>query len=177
MAYLTQTLFGVADITGAYAAGLILTHCRGKDYVAGKVDVISYALFAPIFFAYIGIQTDLSSIGSNMILFAVLLTIAALISKLVGCGLGARLSGFNTRDSVSIGLGMMCRGEVALIVAQKGMEAGLVSTEVLSAAVLMVIVTTIASPIFLRLQMQSSAEGIASMTENESPSTSADAAA
>jgi len=177
MAYLTQTLFGVADITGAYAAVLILTHCRGKDYVAGKVDVISYALFAPIFFAYIGIQTDLSSIGSNMILFAVLLTLAALISKLVGCGLGARISGFNTRDSVSIGLGMMCRGEVALIVAQKGMEAGLVSTEVLSAAVLMVIVTTIASPIFLRLQMQSSAEGIASMTENESPSTSADAAA
>ncbi len=154
LSYVAEEWFGVADITGAYFAGLILCNCRSKGYIAQKMTVLSYAIFAPIFFANIGIKTDLSGVGGDMLLFALLLTLVAIVSKLVGGSLGAKLGGFNNKDALSIGIGMVCRGEVALVVADKGVNAGLVNPEILSATILMVIVTTVVSPIFLKLQMK-----------------------
>ena len=87
-------------------------------------------------------------------LFAVVLTVVAILSKIIGCGLGARMMGFQTYDAFSIGLGMVSRGEVALIVAQKGEQAGLINSEMFPAIVLVVIVTTLVTPILLKFGMK-----------------------
>lgn len=89
-----------------------------------KTNVLGYMLFSPLFFASIGIKTNLEGLTGTLVLFAVALTVVAILSKIIGCGLGARLMGFQTYDAFSIGLGMISRGEVALIVAQKGAPGG-----------------------------------------------------
>ena len=124
MSYVAERYFGIADITGAYFAGIVM--CRlssARDYVASKTNVLGYMLFSPLFFASIGIKTNLEGLTSTMAIFAVVLTIVAILTKIIGCGIGARIMGFQTYDAFSIGLGMVSRGEVALIVAQKGEQA------------------------------------------------------
>lgn len=155
LSFCSERFFGIADITGAYFAGLMLSDLTDtKMYVAKKIDVMSYMLFSPIFFASIGIKTELAGLDGNLILFAVALTLIAIITKIIGCGLGARITGFGTYDSLGIGLGMISRGEVALIVAQKGSLAGLVSGTMFPAVVLMVIVTTLITPLLLKIGMK-----------------------
>lgn len=155
LSFCSEHFFGIADITGAYFAGLMLSDLTDtKMYVAKKIDVMSYMLFSPIFFASIGIKTELAGLDGNLILFAVALTLIAIITKIIGCGLGARITGFGTYDSFGIGLGMVSRGEVALIVAQKGSLAGLISGTMFPAVVLMVIVTTLITPLLLKVGMK-----------------------
>lgn len=155
LSFCSEHFFGIADITGAYFAGLMLSDLTDtKMYVAKKIDVMSYMLFSPIFFASIGIKTELSGLDGTLILFAVTLTVIAILTKIIGCGIGARLTGFGTYDSFGIGLGMVSRGEVALIVAQKGSLAGLISGTLFPAVVLMVIVTTLVTPLLLKLGMK-----------------------
>lgn len=155
LSYCAEGFFGIADITGAYFAGLILCDLSDtRQYAAKKMNVMGYMLFSPIFFASIGIKTDLSGFGGSLVVFAVVLTVVAVITKVIGCGLGARLTGFGSYDSMSIGLGMVSRGEVALIVAQKGAQAGLVSEKMFPAIVLMVIVTTLVTPLLLKVGMK-----------------------
>ena len=154
MAYVAEKFFGVADITGAYFAGIVM--CRlssARDYVASKTNVLGYMLFSPLFFASIGIKTNLEGLTSTMAIFAVVLTIVAILTKIIGCGIGARIMGFQTYDAFSIGLGMVSRGEVALIVAQKGEQAGLIDPHMFPPIVLVVIVTTLVTPILLKLGM------------------------
>ena len=154
MAYVAEKFFGVADITGAYFAGIVM--CRlssARDYVASKTNVLGYMLFSPLFFASIGIKTNLEGLTSTMAIFAVVLTIVAILTKIIGCGIGARIMGFHTYDAFSIGLGMVSRGEVALIVAQKGEQAGLIDPHMFPPIVLVVIVTTLVTPILLKLGM------------------------
>ena len=154
MAYVAEKFFGVADITGAYFAGIVM--CRlssARDYVASKTNVLGYMLFSPLFFASIGIKTNLEGLTSTMAIFAVVLTIIAILTKIIGCGIGARIMGFQTYDAFSIGLGMVSRGEVALIVAQKGEQAGLIDPHMFPPIVLVVIVTTLVTPILLKLGM------------------------
>lgn len=155
LSYCAERFFGIADITGAYFAGLMLSDLTDtRKYVAKKIDVMSYMLFSPMFFASIGIKTELSGLDGNLILFAITLTVIAVITKIIGCGLGAKLTGFGTYDSFGIGLGMVSRGEVALIVAQKGSMAGLIGGNLFPAVVLMVIVTTLVTPLLLKLGMK-----------------------
>lgn len=155
LSFCSEHFFGIADITGAYFAGLMLSDLTDtKMYVAKKIDVMSYMLFSPIFFASIGIKTELSGLDGNLILFAVTLTVIAILTKIIGCGIGARITGFGTYDSFGIGLGMISRGEVALIVAQKGSLAGLISGTLFPAVVLMVIVTTLVTPLLLKVGMK-----------------------
>lgn len=155
LSFCSEHFFGIADITGAYFAGLMLSDLTDtKMYVAKKIDVMSYMLFSPIFFASIGIKTELSGLDGTLILFAVTLTVVAILTKIIGCGIGARLTGFGTYDSFGIGLGMVSRGEVALIVAQKGSLAGLISGTLFPAVVLMVIVTTLVTPLLLKVGMK-----------------------
>ena len=154
MAYVAEKFFGVADITGAYFAGIVM--CRlssARDYVASKTNVLGYMLVSPLFFASIGIKTNLEGLTSTMAIFAVVLTIVAILTKIIGCGIGARIMGFHTYDAFSIGLGMVSRGEVALIVAQKGEQAGLIDPHMFPPIVLVVIVTTLVTPILLKLGM------------------------
>ena len=155
MSYVAETLFGIADITGAYFAGIVMCHLSDtRDYVANKNNVLGYMLFSPLFFASIGIKTNLDGLTGKLVLFAVVLTIVAVLSKIIGCGLGARMMGFQMYDAISIGLGMVSRGEVALIVAQKGEQAGLIDSEMFPAIVLVVIVTTLITPILLKFGMK-----------------------
>lgn len=158
LSYIAEKFFGVADITGAYFAGIILCNiAKTRQYIVKKITVSSYLLFSPVFFASVGIKTDLHSLNSQFILFALVLLIIAVITKIIGCGLGAKLCGISNLDSFRIGVGMVSRGEVALIVAQKGMQAGLIDTALSPAIVLVVIMTTLLTPIMLSFIMKEKA--------------------
>lgn len=151
LSYISEVYFGVADITGAYFAGLILCNVtETKSYIASKINITSYMFFTPIFFASIGIKTVITGMSQELILFTLALLIVAILSKIVGCCLGAKICGFSNMDSLAIGVGMISRGEVALIVAQKGEQAGLISPTLFPAIVLVVIVTTLITPILLK---------------------------
>ena len=151
MAYIAEHYFGIADITGAFVAGIILCNIRDSKYIAEKMDINSYMLFGPIFFASIGLKTDISGINASILLFAAAFVVVALLTKIVGCGIVAKLTGFNWPDSLKIGVGMMTRGEVALIVSQKGLAVGLMSPIYFTAVILLIIVSSISTPIILKV--------------------------
>ncbi len=151
MAYAAEEYFGIADITGAYVAGIILCSLKDSDYIAEKMDINSYMLFGPVFFASIGLKTDISSFSSGLIVFCICFVLVALITKIIGCGVVSRMCGFRGLDTLKIGIGMMTRGEVALIVAQKGLSAKLISPEYFTAVILLIIISSIVTPILLKL--------------------------
>ena len=155
MSYAAERFFGIADITGAYFAGIAMcTLPETRDYVASKTCVMGYMIFSPLFFSSIGIKTELAGLTGQLILFALVLTLVAIASKVIGCGLGARLMGFQAYDAMGIGLGMVSRGEVALIVAQKGAQVGLLDARMFPPIVLVVIVTTLVTPVLLKFGMK-----------------------
>ncbi|MCR4611383.1 MAG: cation:proton antiporter, partial [Lachnospiraceae bacterium] len=151
LAFGSEELFGIADITGAYFAGLMLCNSKISDYLDHRVETINNHFFSMIFFAGIGIKATFSGMSGQLWLFAVVLTIVAIISKLVGCGLGAKACKFNWKESMQIGVGMISRGEVALIVASKGQQVGLIDEHLFAPIVIMVIVTTLITPILLKI--------------------------
>lgn len=151
MAYIAERYFGIADITGAYVAGIILCSIKDSNYIAEKMDINSYMIFGPIFFASIGLKTNIGNVTGAIILFSVCFLIVGLITKIIGCGLMARICGFKGHDSLKIGVGMMTRGEVALIVAQKGLSAGLLAPVYFTAVILLIIISSIITPIVLKL--------------------------
>ena len=150
MAWAAEVVFGVADIIGAFAAGMIIAMSPKGQYISSKFDTIAYLLLTPVFFANIGLEVTLPNFSYNLVAFTSALLIVSIVSKLWGCGLGAMICGFSKRQSYQIGLGMVCRGEVALIVAGKGMSMNLISEEYLGPIVIMIIVCTIITPIFLK---------------------------
>ena len=150
LAYLSETYFGIADITGAYVAGVILCNLADRDYVARRVDISSYMIFAPIFFAGIGLKTSFGAMDSRLLMFSVCFVIVALVSKVIGCGSCARLTGFDSGDSLKVGAGMMTRGEVALITAQKGLALGLLTADYFTAVILMILVSSVVTPVLLK---------------------------
>ncbi|MBO4693489.1 MAG: cation:proton antiporter [Clostridia bacterium] len=152
MAYCAERFFGVADITGAYFAGVILCNLTNmRQYVAKKMTVASYLFFSPIFFAGIGLRTNLSGITVKILFFAVILFIMAVVTKVIGCGIGARLFKMSKKDSLRVGVGMVARGEVALMVAQKGITSGNINPDILPAIVLCIILAALITPILLKL--------------------------
>jgi Kef-type K+ transport system membrane component KefB len=152
MAFSAEHFFGVADITGAFFAGLIISHTERTKYLANRFSTLSYILLSPIFFASLGLNVDLrGGISGDILLFAGALLLTAVLTKVIGCGLGAKLSGYSGRESLQIGVGMMSRGEVALIISQKGAALGLLSTVYFGPIILLVIATSIVTPIFLKL--------------------------
>lgn len=150
MSYVAEQYFGIADITGAYVAGIILCSINDSEYIERKIDINSYMLFGPVFFASIGLKTDLNDVTGGILLFAVGFVIVGLISKIIGCGLTARICRFKGKDALKIGVGMMTRGEVALIVAQKGLSMNLIDPVYFTAVILLIIVSSISTPIVLK---------------------------
>jgi Kef-type K+ transport system membrane component KefB len=140
----------VAAITGAYVAGLLVAQTEFRKEVDAGIHPLTYSMFVPIFFISIGLQANGRELGERA-LFTVTLVLVAIASKALGCGLFARLSGFTTRESVRVGAGMISRGEVGLIVAGYGLANGLIGRDVFSAAVIMVLATTMVTPPLLRL--------------------------
>lgn len=149
--YCAEEFFGVADITGAFFAGLIITKTTHTNYISRRFGILSYIFLSPVFFANIGLQVVLPDMDAMIVLFAVMLVVIAVLTKIVGCGLGAKLCHYTNQDCVRIGMGMISRGEVALIVAAKGNSVGLMSPNILGPVVIVVIITTIVSPILLKM--------------------------
>ena len=150
-AFAAERFFGIADITGAYVAGIVLCSIRDSKYIEEKMEINSYMIFGPIFFASIGLKTNIDSLDASILLFSLGFVIVALITKIIGCGLMARICKFNNMESLKIGVGMMTRGEVALIVAQKGLSVGLLTPVYFTAVILLIIVSSISTPIILKL--------------------------
>lgn len=151
MAYCAEKFFGIADITGAYVAGIILCNLRDAEYIEGKMDISSYMLFGPVFFASIGLKTTFDGFTLNLLWYSLAFVAVALIAKVIGCGLMAKAWKFSNRDALKVGVGMMTRGEVALIVAQKGLAVGMISSEYFTSVILLIICSSIASPMLLKL--------------------------
>lgn len=150
MAYCAEAFFGVADITGAYVAGLVISHSTKRDVIYKEFDTVSYMLVAPVFFASIGLKVELNSMTASILVFTLLLVLVAVLTKVVGCGLGAKLMRYTNRESLQVGIGMISRGEVALIVANKGASLGLITDELYAPIVITVVFTTIITPILLK---------------------------
>ena len=151
LSYISEKYFGIADITGAYVAGVILCSLDSSDYIEEKMDISSYMIFGPIFFASIGLKTTLSGMNEKFVLFAICFVIVGLVAKIIGCGLMSKGCGFTWGDSLKIGVGMMTRGEVCLIVAQKGLNAGFLSGDFFSAVILLILFSSVATPIILKI--------------------------
>ena len=141
MAYIAEEYFGIADITGAYIAGIVLCSMDDASYVERRVDISNYVLFAPVFFASIGLKTDISGLTPQILLFSVCFVIVALITKVIGCGLAAKICRFSWADSL----------KVALIVAQKGLDIGVVDPVYFTAVILLIVVSSVATPLVLKV--------------------------
>lgn len=151
LAYVSEVGFGIADITGAYFAGVMLCRSKIRDYVDIKIHDVSTVFFSCIFFASVGLKVTMGGMTLKIWLFAVILTVIAIITKMIGCGLGAKICKFTWKESLQTGVGMISRGEVALIVAEKGRQVGLISEDLFAPIILVVIITTLITPILLKV--------------------------
>lgn len=151
-AYVAEKIFGVADITGAYVAGIMLGGTlRETPYVEVKADMLGYMFFTPIFFANIGMNLDFSGFSGGFALFGCVYVVAAIVGKLGGCSLAAKLCRYSGKDSLRVGCGMMVRAEVVLICTQKGIDSGLVDPAVYPFVFIIIILTSVLAPLLLKL--------------------------
>ncbi len=145
-----EYLGGVAAITGTYLAGVLISQTKFKTAIDAGIHSLTYAMFVPIFFISIGLQADGRALGEHGA-FAISLIVVAIVAKAIGCGVSSRLCGFDTQQSIRVGVGMISRGEVGLIVAGYGLAEGLIGRDVFSASVLVVLATTMATPPLLHM--------------------------
>ena len=151
LSYCAEEFFGVADIIGAFVAGLIVACTPKAKYIQSKFEPLSYLLLTPVFFSGIGIKVELPSLDGRLVLFSLLLLATAILSKVIGCGLGARLCGFRGMECAQVGAGMACRGEVALIVANRGLSMGVMSQAMMTPIIITVVGCAVLTPILLKL--------------------------
>lgn len=150
MAYLAEQVFGVSDIIGAFSAGMIVGATPKSEYVSSKFQPLSFLLLTPIFFANIGIKVEVSGMSASLVIFTLLMILVAIATKVIGCGLGAKVDGYTNKECLQVGIGMACRGEVALIVANKGAALGLMPDIYFGPIIIMIIACTIFTPIALK---------------------------
>ena len=172
-----ELLGGMAAITGAFIAGLMMARSGERERVEHGVHALAYGLFVPIFFINIGLSVNARSLQIEMLWFTLTIILTAIIGKWLGAGIGARLGGLNLRESIQLGAGMVSRGEVGLIVANVGINESLVSSDEFSAIVGMVLVTTLVTPPILRVlfaqkkqkthRTSSAAEQVAAPTDSQ----------
>ncbi|MFM1653672.1 cation:proton antiporter [Brevibacillus sp. B_LB10_24] len=155
-AFYSETM-GIAGIIGAFAAGVAIAQTNYKEEVIHKLEPIAYGVFVPVFFVSIGLSVTFSGIGEQF-WFIVVLSLIAIVTKVAGCGLGAKLTGFSTHSALGIGAGMISRGEVALIIAAIGLEAQLLRPEYFTSTIIVVIVTTLVTPPLLKIMFKEKAE-------------------
>jgi Kef-type K+ transport system membrane component KefB len=141
---------GLAAITGAFLAGVGLSRSPLREKTEGKIRTITYAFLVPVFFVSIGLQADARSLAGPALVFLLVLLLVAVVSKVAGSGLGARLGGFSGVQALRVGVGMVSRGEVGLIVASVGVSQGIVDPALFSIVVVLVLLTTILTPVLLR---------------------------
>jgi Kef-type K+ transport system membrane component KefB len=145
-----EALGGMASITGAFLAGLFFARTPLRQHIEEGMHTLAYAWLVPVFFVSIGLEANVRALSRDYIPLALVVILVAVLSKIIGSGMAARVSGLSTLESLRLGVGMTSRGEVGLIVASVGVEAGLIGDRILSILVLMVLVTTVLTPIMLR---------------------------
>lgn len=146
----SEAFGGMAAITGAFLAGLMLSRTPEKERIEAGAHALAYGLFVPVFFVNIGLSINLREFKVEALLLTLVITIGAVAGKWFGSGWGAKLGGLSTTESVQLGAGMISRGEVGLIVASVGMQNGLMNDMEFSAIVVMILVTTLITPPILR---------------------------
>lgn len=151
LSFSAEEFFGVADITGAYIAGLVLSSNKETIYITKRFETLLYILLSPVFFASVGLNVKLPDLNGEIVIITIALIVVAILTKIIGCGLGAKLCGYNNMESIQIGSGMITRGEVTLIIASKGLALGLMSSYFLTPVILMVVFTSIFTPILLKI--------------------------
>ena len=149
-AWAAEVLGGVAMITGAFLVGLALSRTEFRHTIEERTHTLAYAFLVPIFFINIGLAANLRAFGADEVLLLVVLSVAAVVSKLIGGGGGALLSGLNWLQSLRVGVGMVSRGEVGLIVASVGVSAGIITQNVFSIFVVVVVISTVITPLMLK---------------------------
>lgn len=151
LSFSAEQFFGVADITGAYIAGLVLSANKETIYITKRFETLSYILLSPVFFASVGLNVKIPDLNGEIVIVTIALIIVAVLTKIIGCGLGAKLCGYNNMEAIQIGSGMVTRGEVTLIIASKGLSLGLMSSYFLTPVIIMVVFTSIFTPILLKI--------------------------
>ncbi len=149
-AWAAEELGSMAAITGAFLVGLFIARTPFRESVEQGVATMAYSFFVPIFFVNIGLEVNMRAIGGSTFWFAIVITVIAIASKIVGSGAGGLLGGFNARESLQLGIGMVSRGEVGLIVASFALASGFLTDNNFSVAVFMVIIATLVTPPMLR---------------------------
>jgi Kef-type K+ transport system membrane component KefB len=150
-AWSAEELGNIAAITGAYIAGILVSRTEMKEWVHDGLSKIGYALFIPLFFVYVGIEANFRNMGQVSLLPVIGLIVIAIVTKIIGCGSGALLCRFSPQDALRVGVGMISRGEVALITGTIGLQAGLLNTSLFSIVILITLVTTVITPLLLKL--------------------------
>jgi Kef-type K+ transport system membrane component KefB len=149
-AWSAEVMGGLAAITGAFIAGVGLGRSTLRDKIETKMRPITYGFLVPIFFVSIGLEADLRAIAGALLPFLIVLFVVAVVSKVIGAGLGAKLAGLSNAESLRVGVGMISRGEVGLIVAGIGVQQGIISAEIFTMVVVLVLLTTLITPLLLR---------------------------
>lgn len=148
-AWASEHLGGLAAVSGAYLAGLMVARTDIGEHATQSMNRFAYAFFIPVFFVVVGLRMDASALRETPV-FAAVLVAVAIVTKIAGSSIGAMAGGFARRDALRVGYGMVSRGEVALVVAVIGLERGLISDSTFSATILMTLATTLAAPLLLR---------------------------
>lgn len=154
IAFIAENL-GIAAITGAYIAGLVLSSLQCKKYLEKNVRPISSGFLSLVFFASVGIEANLKGLNKEVILITLVMFIIAVFGKLIGCGGAARILKMSKKESLQIGSGMISRGEVAIITANIGLQKGIISEEIFIPTLIVVILTTIVTPVLLKIVFSS----------------------
>lgn len=163
-AWFAEELFGVADITGAFLAGMLLSTNRDRNYIDHKADTFSTLIFTPVFFANIGINLEFGAIDPKFIFFGILFIICGLVGKFLGCGLTAKACGFSWKESLSVGVGMMVRAEVALVCVDKLKD--VVNPQITTFVVILILISSLTAPIFLKQLNKNTEKEEAVVTNN-----------
>jgi len=150
-AFCAEVVFGIADITGAFIAGVVLSGMRSHKYIEHRVDIGAYLIFAPIFFASIGINNEFVSFDTNTFFFGLTLIVLGMVGKFIGCGAGALMFKYDLRDAAFVGIGMMPRAEVLLITVQKGISNQFIDADFMPYALGLVIISSLLTPILLKV--------------------------
>ena len=149
-AWSAEVLGGMAAITGSFLAGLMFARSPLKERIESGVSSLAYSFFVPIFFVNVGLAANARLLSGDSLWLLLGMSAVAIVSKILGSGLGARLAGFTNLEALQLGAGMSSRGEVGLIVASVGIAEGVISTDLFAVVVGVVIITTLLTPMMLR---------------------------
>jgi len=157
--------FGVAAIVGAYLAGLALSAAGHGHDLMNEVESVTFSFFAPFFFVSVGLAANFTGVSGSFWIFALALSAVAILTKVIGCGLGAKLAGFSGNSSLGIGAGMVARGEVGLIVASIGLDRGIIDNAMFTAMIAVALLTTLVTPPLLKAIFKTTTTGPETATQ------------